>query len=342
MDDRIIDLRSDTVTRPTAAMRAAMAAAEVGDDVLDGDPTTIRLQERVAALVGQQAALLVPSGTMGNLLATLTHTRPGDELIVERRNHVVEFEGNGVTALAGVLPLPLDGHRGHLTAAQVGALLGELIPRGPRPTLLWLENTANLAGGTVQTVAETRALSELARQQRLAVHLDGARLWHAAAATGVAPAAYGALCDSVMCCLSKGLCCPVGSLLCGSREFVAAAHELRRRVGGGMRQSGVLAAAGLVALEQQLERLPEDHHRARRLAAALAELPGLTVELESVETNIVWFHCADPSWPRRCAEAGVRFVAMGAGRCRAVTHAEIDEASLHEALRRLRGLPVNG
>jgi len=329
----MIDLRSDTVTRPTPEMLAAMACAELGDDVLDGDPTTRTLEERAAELVGMEAALLVPSGTMANLLAGQLHTRPGDEVIVEASQHVYQFENNGLAAVSGCQTVAVEGERGHLTRPIVERVAAGLVPRGQGPALLWLENTANLAGGTVQRPDDTAAVVGFAKERGWRVHLDGARIFDAAVSLGVPAAALTRGCDTVMFCLSKGLSCPAGSLLCGSRLLMAEAHELRRRFGGAMRQSGVLAAAGLVALETGIERLAEDHQRAKRLAARLAEAPGIEVHPDAVETNMVWFRQSDLDWPARCAAAGVRFVSLGDGRCRAVCHRGVDDAAVEQAAR---------
>ncbi len=328
----MIDLRSDTVTRPTPAMMAAMAAAELGDDVLDGDPTTASLEARAAELMGHEAAVFLPSGTMGNLIAALVHTSPGDEVVVESRSHVLHFEHNGLTALAGCLPIVVTHSRGHLDLDDFDAALENNVPRGPGPRLLWLENTANLAGGTVLSAERTEALCEDAHTRGLVVHLDGARIFNAAVALGVSASRLAAPCDSVTFALSKGLCCPAGSVLCGSERFIAAARGRRKQLGGAMRQSGVLAACGLVALESMVERLVEDHAHAARLATALSELDQITVDLEMVETNIVWFHCADPEWPARCRERGVALSGMCRGICRAVTHHGITDEEIEQAL----------
>jgi threonine aldolase len=331
----IIDLRSDTVTRPDAAMLAAMTRAELGDDGQEGDPTTRRLEQVAAARMGHEAGLLVPSGTMGNLLAALGHGRHGDEVIVERDAHVLNFEFNGLSALAGLLPVPLRGERGHLTPEGVETALAQAVPRGPGPRLVWLENTANLAGGTVMTVEQTRAVCGLAHDRGLAVHLDGARVFNAAVALGVPAAELAGSCDSVSFCLSKGLGCPVGSLLCGPGGFIEAARQRRRQLGGTMRQSGLLAAAGLLALETRVDRMAEDHAKARWLADRLAQVPGLHVDPGTVETNIVWFDCDDPEWPARCRDAGVLFSHLGGGRCRFVTHFDVSVEQVAEAAERM-------
>ncbi len=332
----VIDLRSDTVTRPSRAMFEAAASAELGDDVLDGDPTTRRLEARAAELVGKEAACFVPSGSMGNLAAALTHTRPGDELLIDRQAHFLNSEYNSLTAVAGLTPLPADGERGHITPEVFCRTLAESVPMGPQPTLLWLENTNNLAGGTVQSLDSLRETCALARERGLRIHLDGARIHNAAVAQGIEAAALAEPVDTVMFCLSKGLGCPVGSVLCGPAETIAAARTHRKRLGGGLRQSGVLCAMGLVALEANVDRLAEDHANARWLAEQLVTIPGVDVDLSLVDTNIVWFGCRDLDWPARCAAAGVRFIHLGDGRCRAVCHLDVDRPALLEAVDRMR------
>jgi threonine aldolase len=332
-----IDLRSDTVTRPTPEMLAAMSTAPLGDDGQDGDPTTARLQTLAAAKVGKEAALFVPSGTMGNLLGALCWTSPGDEVVLPREAHSYNFEHNGLAAVASLLAVTVAGVRGHLTADELKAVLADSVPRGPGPKLAWLENTANLAGGTVQTPAEAQAVCDVAHAAGMKVHLDGARLFNAAVALGVPAADIAAPVDSVSFCLSKGLGCPVGSLLCGSADFIARATLRRRQLGGGLRQSGVITAAGLIALETGIDRLAEDHANARWLAERLAAMPGVELDPASVETNIVWFRCADVDWPRRCREAGVLISSLGDGRCRVVTHRDVGRADVERAAEVMAG-----
>lgn len=282
-----IDLRSDTITRPTPAMREAMARAEVGDDVFGEDPTVNRLQERVAELLGKEAALFVPSGTMGNQLCVKVHTRPGDEVIAERGSHVFNYETGGAAFLSGVQLHILDGVRGVLTAEQIVRAVRPPVYYMPRTALICLENTHNRAGGTVYPLAAVKEIRAVADAHGLRVHLDGARLWNACVATGVAPAAYAALCDSVSVCFSKGLGAPVGSAIAGGAAFIGEARHYRKIFGGGMRQAGVLAAACLFALERNVDRLAEDHEKARVLAGEIGKVKGLALDPAGVETNIV-------------------------------------------------------
>lgn len=329
-----VDLRSDTVTRPSPAMRRAMAEAPVGDDVFGEDPTVRGLEERAAELLGQPAGLFVPSGTMGNQVAIAVHCGRGDEVILEARSHVYNFELAGLSALSGAAPRPVAASRGLLTPELVR---GALFPDAyylPRARLLVLENTHNIAGGTVHSLAEHAACLEAARDAGLAVHLDGARLFNAALVAGCAPADFGSGVDSVMSCLSKGLGAPVGSVVCGSQAFVEEGRRVRKRLGGGMRQAGVLAAAGLVALEEGPPLLAEDHRRAAELAAALAELPGAELSPEDVETNILVVGTRGRSAAAVVAaleERGVRAVSIGPHAVRFVTHRDVDDAGIERA-----------
>jgi threonine aldolase len=331
-----IDLRSDTVTRPGPAMRRAMAEAELGDDVYGEDPTVRRLEERAAELLGKQAALFVASGTMANQVAIRTHTRPGDAMIAGQSAHTFLFEGGGAAAISGV-QVVLVGEEGFFDAGDVEAALYPVDDdHYPRTRLISAENTHNVSGGRVFPLDAQRRVAALARRRGLALHLDGARLFNAAAASGATPAELAAPWDSVAFCLSKGLGAPVGSLVVGSRDFVCEAHRGRKLLGGGMRQAGVLAAAGLYALEHHRGRLAEDHARAARLAAGLAELPGLSLVREP-ETNMVLLEAEDARGVVSSAgEAGVLLSRLGPGRIRAVTHMDLDEAAIDEALRRLR------
>jgi threonine aldolase len=302
-----IDLRSDTVTKPSAGMREAMARAEVGDDVYGEDPSLAALQERVAALLGKEAALFVPSGTMSNQLALGALTRPGDEVICDANAHVAGFEAGALAALWGVQPRTLPAERGLLDPAAVDAAIRAPAEHYPSPAVLEVENTHNRGGGAVYPLPLLRALAEVALRHGLAVHMDGARLWNACAASGLAPADYASHATTVSVCLSKGLGAPVGSVLAGPRDVIADARRLRRRLGGGMRQAGILAAAGLYALDHHVARLAEDHEHARLLAARLAELPGASV-LYPVETNLVFVAFAGWSasdLSRRLAAEGV-------------------------------------
>jgi len=320
----MIDLRSDTVTRPTPEMRRAMAEAEVGDDLYGEDPTVNRLQEEAAALLGFEAALFVPTGTMGNEIAIRVLTERGDQVLVEERSHVVEYELSGMAQHSGVVPRMLRAEGGILSPDAVRA--GLKIPTINRAatTLLVVENTHNLAGGVVTPVHGMRGLFDCAKELGLKVHVDGARLWNAAVALGVAPAALVAGADTVMVTLSKGLCCPVGSLLVSSRERIERARRVRQLLGGGMRQAGVLAAAGLVALRSMIPRLAEDHQKAQRLAEALQGREGL--RLGAVDTNIVVARFDEPKVPalvEALKKEGVLSTAMDPSTFRLVTHHDV-------------------
>jgi threonine aldolase len=282
-----IDLRSDTVTRPTEEMRVAMATAQVGDDVYGEDPTVNRLQERAAEILGKEAALFVPSGTMGNQIAIRLHTRPGQEVITEAASHVYNYELAAMSALSGVMARPVAAAEGILSWQQIEPAIRARIYYVAQTGLIVLENTHNMAGGTVYTAEQTAAICEQAHAVGLPVHLDGARIFNAAAALGVDAAALARPCDSVMFCLSKGLGAPVGSMLAGSKDFIQRARSARKLFGGGMRQVGVLAAAGLIALEKMPQRLAEDHENAALLARLLTRIEALDVDPARVRTNIV-------------------------------------------------------
>lgn len=291
----MIDLRSDTVTKPSDAMRRAMASAEVGDDVYGEDPTVNLLQERSAEIFGKEAALLVPSGTMGNQIAVKVHTKPGDEVIIEERCHIFNYEVGASAIIAGVTIRPVrssDGS-GILTWDDVEpAISTDGIYDHTQTGLLCLENTLNLAGGRVMSAERCAQLAEKAHERRIPVHVDGARIFNAAVARSTTVAELTKICDSVQFCLSKGLGAPVGSILMGSHDFIKEARVWRKRLGGGMRQAGILAAAGLIALEESPKRLHEDHANARTLAEGIAAIPGIAIDLETVETNIVIFDVA--------------------------------------------------
>jgi len=282
-----IDLRSDTVTKPTEEMRVAMATAQVGDDVYGEDPTANRLQDRAAEVMGKEAALFVPSGTMGNQIAIRLHTRPGQEVITEASSHVYNYELAAMSALSGVMARPVAAADGILSWPQIESAIRARIYYVAQTGLIVLENTHNMAGGTVYTAEQTDAICEHAHAVGLPVHLDGARIFNAATSLGVDVATLSRHCDSVMFCLSKGLGAPVGSMLAGSRDFIERARSVRKLLGGGMRQVGVLAAAGLVALEKMPRRLEEDHENAALLARLLQRIPVLDVDPGRVRTNVV-------------------------------------------------------
>lgn len=332
----IVDLRSDTVTVPTDRMRRAMYEAEVGDDVYREDPTVNRLEDLAAAILGHQSALFLCSGTMGNQVAVLTHVGRGDEVIVDQEAHIFYYEAGALAGLAGAHVRTVRADRGLLSPETVTAAVRSDNIHFPRTRLLCLENTHNRAGGTVMTAAHTARLAAAARAHRVAVHLDGARLWNAAVALGTTAGELAAPVDSVQVCLSKGLCCPAGSILAGSRDFVAEARRHRKAVGGGLRQAGFLAAPAIVALGEMVDRLAEDHRRARRLAEAVAGLPGVAVDLDAVQTNIVCFEVADAAgWVSALGRRGVLANAMGPGTVRLVTHKDIGDGHLAAAIQAL-------
>lgn len=331
MEQRLVDFRSDTVTTPTPEMREAMARAIVGDDVFGEDPTVLELERRAAQKVGKEAALYVTSGTQGNLVAVLTHTQKGDEVILEAESHIYYYEVGGMSALGGVIPRPVAGEAGVLTPEWLRrAIRGENI-HFPTPTLLCLENSHNRAGGAIWTPSQIEAAASVAKEAGLRVHVDGARIFNAALALGCNVKDLVAPVDSVMFCLSKGLSAPVGSMLAGSREFIARARKWRKMLGGGMRQAGVLAAAGLVALENMVNRLAEDHVLARRIGTELAKIPGLEVDLERLKTNIVIVQ-VDSAWGtaekliENLRNEGVLAVDFGPQAVRFVTHKDVGAA----------------
>jgi threonine aldolase len=337
MSGRVIDLRSDTVSRPAPAMRRAMAEAEVGDDVFGDDPTVNRLEAMAAERLGKEAALFVPSGTMANLVSVMTHTRAGDEILLGDQSHIFNYEVAGSARIAHVqahaLPNLPDGA---LNAAEVEAAVRAPNLHAPRNPLLCLENTHNRCGGAVLPLAAMDRLAALAHSHRMAVHLDGARIFNAQVALGEPAARIARDCESVSFCLSKGLGCPVGSLLCGPRDFIQEARRNRKVLGGGMRQAGILAAAGIYALEHNIDRLAEDHANARRLAEGLRKfepfLPGVP------ETNIVvldFLRGTVDAWLEAFRGAGVLAVPFGPQRARLVTHIDITSDDIEEALRRI-------
>jgi threonine aldolase len=331
-----IDLRSDTVTKPSAAMRRAMAEAEVGDDVLDGDPTTRRLEARIAGLLGTEDALFFPSGTQANQTGIALLTRPGTELLVEANAHLVHYEMAGLAALWGVQIRPIATPDGLLTPELARGALRPASPHVPRCSALAIENTHNAAGGRVLSPDALDGVVQAARAAGLPVHVDGARLWNAAAAAGVPPARLARGADTVMVSVSKGLGCPVGSCLGFRRELRPRAWEIRKRLGGGMRQSGILAAAALYALDQNLPRIGDDHANARRFAELLAECP--TVRPRIPETNIVMLDLvretdSSETVIPRLAQAGVLVVPFGPRRLRAVTHLDVSRGDVERGAR---------
>lgn len=337
---KVIDLRSDTVTLPTDEMRHAMYEAEVGDDVFKEDPTINRLEELAAHMLGKEAALFTPSGTMSNLIAILTHTHPGDEILLGSEAHMLWNEVGGASTLGGVVmrTIPND-HGGRIEPDEVEAAIRPENIHYPTTTLLCLENTHNRCSGAVLTAEFTSAIAQLAHQHGLRVHLDGARIFNAAVALDIPASELATPADSVCFCISKGLSAPVGSLLCGDLEFVERARKWRKMMGGGMRQAGVIAAAGIVALQKMVSRLAEDHTTAKRLADGLARIPGITVHPERVQTNIVMFESPTaltaPEFIQRMAARGVKFTYPGGRRVRAVTHRMVGTGDIDEALNRI-------
>ncbi len=336
----VVDLRSDTVTRPDAEMRRAMAEAEVGDDVFGEDPTVRRLEEVSARATGQDAGLFVPSGTMANEIALHVHAPRGSEVICEAESHIFQYERGGMAALSGLMPRPLVGARGMLGAAQVEAAIApDVIYRAPTG-IVTLENTAMSAGGRAARPEPQQAVAGVCRRYGIPVHLDGGRVFNAAAALDIEVATLTHFFDSVMFSLSKGLAAPAGSMLCGSRDFVGAARGVRKLFGGGMRQVGVLAAAGLLAIERGSESLIADHIQAKRLAEALAQMPGVEIDPAAVETNIVFVEVvgegdAAGRLVGTLAERGVLAIALDRARIRFVTHRDVSPAAMDTAIDRI-------
>lgn len=339
----IIDLRSDTVTHPTPAMRSAMARAEVGDDVMGEDPTVNRLEEMAAARMGKAAGLFVPSGTMGNLAAVMAHCNRGDEVILGNQAHIFLNEAGGMAAVGGVHPFPLlNQPDGTLRLEDIRHAIRADDAHHPVTRLIALENTHNRCGGVAIGVDYTRQVAELAGEYGLKVHLDGARIFNAAIACGVASSDLTAPVDSVTFCLSKALCAPVGSVLCGAVDFIARARRVRKLLGGGMRQAGILAAAGIVALEQMVDRLGEDHRRAKKLAEGLAGIAGINPDTLAPSTNMV-YASLQAEVPLDAQEVTRRMVALGVAvdwdsprRFRLVTHYWIDDAAIEHVLQVFR------
>jgi threonine aldolase len=335
---KVIDLRSDTVTLPSAAMREAIGRAELGDDVFGEDPTVNRLEQMAAERVGKEAALLVPSGTMGNLASILTHCGRGAEVILGDQCHTFIYEAGGIAALGGVHPRPLPNQPdGTLRLEAIEAAIRPDNVHFPRTRLICLENTHNRCGGAALTPEYTAQVAAVARRHGLAVHLDGARIFNAAVALNVDVRALTRDVDSLSFCLSKGLAGPVGSVICGSADFIAEARRTRKILGGGMRQAGILAAAGVVALDEMVERLREDHENAARLARGIAQMDGLSVDLARVQTNIVYCDVTREGLTaeelvKRLAGAGVKVLSTGPTRLRAVTHYGITADDIDQTL----------
>jgi len=331
-------LRSDTVTLPTDAMREAMNNAEVGDDVFQEDPTVNQLEELAAKKVGKEAALFVPSGTMGNIIAVLTHCQRGDEVILEIDSHIYYYEVGGMSAVAGVIPRLIIGDKGIPDPQNIKRALRDDNLHYPKTTLICLENTHNRAGGTIIPPKLTEEICQLAHQRNIAVHLDGARIFNAAIALNIEPTLLTKNVDSVMFCLSKGLSAPVGSILAGSKEFIQRARKNRKMLGGGMRQAGILAAAGIIALEQMMERLKEDHKNARILGEGLANISGIKVDLETIQTNMVYFDLNGTGMDSyqflaKLAECNILGSPRPPTKVRLVTHYGISEDDIYATLK---------
>lgn len=346
MIQAIADLRSDTVTRPTQAMRQAMASAEVGDDVLGDDPTVIALQKRIAEIMGKPAACFMPSGTMANQAAIRAHTEPGDEIIAHEDSHIIHYETGAPAALSGVMIRPLRGERGQFDASDLSAAVRPRSSHFANSALLVVENTHNRASGSVWTLERIASVCQRARDAGLKRHLDGARIWNACEASGAAPAEYARHFDTVSCCFSKGLGAPAGSAVCGDATSIARVHRFRKMFGGTMRQSGILAAGALHALEHHRKRLREDHARARRLAEGISQTPGLRVP-SNIETNIVIFDL-DPSvgnaaeFCSRLEQRAVWMLPAGPTRVRAVCHLDVSDELLEKAIVAVRECAAAG
>ncbi len=339
----VVDLRSDTVTKPTPEMRRVIAEAEVGDDVLGDDPTVIRLQEKVAKLMGKEAAVFVPSGTMANQTAIRAQTQPGDEIIAHADSHIYHYESGASFALSGCSMRMMAGDRGLFDADQVRAGIRSTESHFAQTRLIVIENTHNCGGGSIWPIGQIAEIRRVADECGLSMHLDGARLMNACAATGISPAEYAGYFDTIATCFSKGLGAPVGSAVAGSASTMARVHRFRKMFGGGMRQAGLLAAAAEYALDHNVDRLAEDHANAKRLAEALAELPGASVDLAAVETNILYFDLDESkgtaqAFADRLGDEGIRLFATGPHRLRAVTHMEVSPADVDRAIAVLRRL----
>ena len=340
-----IDLRSDTVTEPTPEMREAMANAELGDDVYGEDPTVNHLQELSAQMLGKDAALFVPSGTMGNLAAILAHCARGDEIIIGDRSHTYLYEAGGVSALGGIHTFVVKNRDdGTVPHDEIEAAIRADNDHFPITSLICLENTHNRCGGSVLSVDYMQEVGRIARTHGLGLHIDGARIFNAAIALDVSPAELVASADSVTFCLSKSLCAPAGSVICGEKAFIQKTHRARKMLGGGMRQVGVLAAAGVVALESMVDRLREDHVRARRLAETLVELPGISLDYETPATNMIFLRLDDEApissegLVSRFADKGIKISASRGGQVRLVMHYWVDDGALAQITEAFRGI----
>jgi threonine aldolase len=337
----MIDLRSDTVTKPTPAMREAMMNAEVGDDVFGEDPAVNALQDNVAALLGKEAGLFMVSGSMSNQVAVKTHTQPGDEVILDREAHICVYECGTPAAFSGVMLNTLQGKNGFFTAEETELAVRPVNVHHPRTRLVSIENTHNRAGGTICPLDRIEQVHAVASRHGLAMHLDGARLWNASIAAGIPLKTYASHFDSVSICFSKGLGAPVGSMLAGSRDFISKAHRFRKMFGGGMRQAGVLAAAAQHAVDHHVARLADDHRNARKFAESIAKFPGIRIDLDTVQTNIVLIKLADAGCTaleaaQKLKETDVLVIATGPDRLRAVFHLDINAGQTDSAIESFR------
>lgn len=334
---KIIDLRSDTVTKPSDGMRKAMYEAEVGDDVFKEDPTVNKLEEYTADLLGKEAALFVSSGVMGNQICLNVLTNPGDEVICERDAHIFNYESGSPAALSGIQLHPIDGNRGVITTEQVEPLIRPASAYYmPRTKVIALENTHNRAGGTIFPMESIVDMKELVKKYNLRFHLDGARIWNASVATGISVKEYATHFDSISCCFSKGLGAPVGSVIAGTKEFIKEAYRVRKGWGGGMRQSGILAAAAFYALENNVQRLSEDHEKAKTLAKAINKNPNFEIDIDSVQTNILIFKPLKISVEeamKRCKEEGLLLIPGRIDSLRAITHLDVSFEDIDSAIK---------
>ncbi|MFN4110937.1 MAG: low-specificity L-threonine aldolase [Ignavibacteria bacterium] len=341
---KVIDLRSDTVTKPSKEMREFMMVAEVGDDVFGEDPTVNKLQEKVAELLGKEAALFVPSGTMGNQLCIKTHTQPWDELICDKDAHIYNYESGSIAGLSHVQVVPINGNRGVFTAEQVEEVIRPEAYYLPKTRLVCVENTHNRGGGTIFPIEEIKKIKEVVDKYNLKFHLDGARLWNASIATGISLKDYAKYFDSVSVCLSKGMGAPIGSVIAGSKEFIKNAHRYRKAWGGGMRQVGILAAAGLFAIENNFQRLAEDHRRAKYFAKEISKIARIKLNPDDVQTNIVLFEVEGLTAQEVCqilkepSKTGSSLL-LSIGKkylVRAVTHLDVNDDDIETAIKILK------
>jgi threonine aldolase len=330
----LVDLRSDTVTRPTPAMYEAMQKAPLGDDVLGDEPTVMELETLAAKMTGKEASVFVPSGTMGNQIALASHCKPGDAILIEEEAHILYYEVGAPALIAGVVSWTLPSNRGVIDPHLLESRVLKANLHTPGTTLICLENTHNRAGGAIIPISAMREYRQIADRHGLRIHLDGARVFNASVALGVPVTEIAKHVDSVNFCLSKGLGSPIGSLLCGPAEFIERARIWRKRLGGGMRQAGILAACGIVSLTQMVDRLAEDHARAKQLAKAISGLPGINVDLETVETNMVLVQTerAATAWTEALEKAGVLCFPVASKRMRLVFHADVDDAKTDRAI----------